>query len=90
MNHPTFCFKKSAIINAGNYDSSQHSMCEDFDLIIRVMKKYGKIHNLPEVLLLYRIHDNQLTWNGGKEGRQYWTKYRNELIDKHISENVNF
>ena len=87
MNHPTFCFKKSAIINVGNYDSSQHSMCEDFDLIIRVMKKYGKIHNLPEVLLLYRIHDSQLTWNGGKGGRQYWTKYRNELIDKYMSEN---
>ena len=87
MNHPTFCFKKSAIISVGNYNSSQHSMCEDFDLIIRVMKKYGKIHNLPEVLLLYRIHDSQLTWNGGKGGRQYWTKYRNELIDKYMSEN---
>ena len=62
MNHPTFCFKKSAIISVGNYNNSQHSMCEDFDLIIRVMKKYGKIHNLPEVLLLYRIHENQLTW----------------------------
>ena len=87
MNHPTFCFKKSAIISVGNYNNSQHSMCEDFDLIIRVMKKYGKIHNLPEVLLLYRIHENQLTWNGGKEGRKYWTNYRNELIDKYMSEN---
>ena len=90
MNHPTFCFKKSAIISVGNYNSSQHSMCEDFDLIIRVMKKYGKIHNLPEVLLLYRIHESQLTWNGGKEGRQYWIKYRNELIDKYMSENINY
>jgi glycosyltransferase involved in cell wall biosynthesis len=87
MNHPTFCFKKSAIVDVGNYDSSQHSMCEDFDLIIRVMKKYGKIHNLPEVLLLYRIHENQLTWNGGKEGRNYWTKHRNKLIEKYMSEN---
>ena len=84
MNHPTFCFRKTPIVNVGNYDSSQHSMCEDFDLIVRVLKTYGKIHNLPDTLLLYRIHENQLTWNGGEKGRTYWTKYRNELIDKYI------
>ena len=84
MNHPTFCFKKSAIINVGNYNSSQHSMCEDFDLIIRVLKKYGKVYNLQDTLLLYRIHENQLTWNGGKKGRQYWNKYRNEIINSYI------
>jgi len=84
INHPTFCFKKSAIVSVGNYDNSIHSMCEDFDLIIRVLKKYKKIHNLPEILLMYRIHDKQLTWKGGEKGGSYWNKYRNDLIDKYI------
>lgn len=84
MNHPTFCFRKTPIVNVGNYNSSQHSMCEDFDLIIRVLKTYGKIHNLPDTLLMYRIHENQLTWNGGEKGRKYWNNYRNQLIDKYI------
>lgn len=86
INHPTFCFKKSAILRIGNYNSSQHSMCEDYDLIIRVLKYYNKIYNMPETLLLYRIHDKQLTWNGGKNGRNYWNKFRNELLDKYIYE----
>ena len=84
MNHPTFCIKKSAILEVGNYDPSHHSMCEDFDLIVRILKKYNKIYNLPEVLLLYRIHNNQVTHNGGKEGKIYWTNRRNEIIDKYI------
>ena len=89
MNHPTFCFRKSTIINVGNYDSSQHSMCEDFDLIIRVLKKYGKIYNLEDTLLLYRIHENQLTYKGGVKGRGYWSNYRHKLIDKYINkENI--
>ena len=90
INHPTFCFKKSAIVSVGNYDNSIHSMCEDFDLIIRVLKKYNKIYNLPDILLMYRIHDKQLTWKGGEKGRSYWNKYRNDLIDKYIqSDGIN-
>ena len=84
MNHPTFCFRKTEILQVGNYDPSHHSMFEDFDLIIRVLKKYNKIHNLPEVLLLYRIHSNQLTYKGGIKGSAYWTNYRHKLIEKHI------
>ena len=42
---------------------------------------------MKETLLLYRIHDKQLTWNGGKQGRSHWNKFRNELLDKYIVEN---
>ena len=50
MNHPTFCFRKKEIIDVGNYDNSIHSMCEDFNLILRVLKKYKRIYNLQQVL----------------------------------------
>lgn len=80
MNHPTFCFKKTPIIQLGNYNAQLHSMCEDFELILRVLKKHAKIYNMPEPLLYYRLHEQQLTFNGGKEGSSFWTQKRNNLI----------
>ena len=60
------------------------------EVIVGGYVKSNKGINLPDVVLLYRIHKSQLTWNGGKEGRQYWTKYRNELIDKYILKSINY
>jgi len=80
MNHPTFCFRKTDILSVGNYNNKIHSMCEDFELILRVLKKYGKIMNIQEPLLYYRLHEEQLTYGGGKEGGIYWTNVRNNLI----------
>jgi len=82
MNHPTFCFRKSKIIEIGNYNNKLHSMCEDFELILRVLNKYKKIHNINEPLLYYRLHNEQLTYNGGKEGPNYWNNVRNDIINK--------
>lgn len=84
INHPTFCFRKDKIIDIGNYNNSLHSMCEDYELVLRVLKKYKKVNNMDDVLLYYRIHDEQLTHNGGKKGREYWNEYRKNLISKII------
>lgn len=80
MNHPTFCFRKTGILSVGNYNNQIHSMCEDFELILRVLKMFGKIMNMPETLLYYRLHEEQLTYNGGKEGSLHWKNIRNDLI----------
>jgi GT2 family glycosyltransferase len=85
MNHPTLCFIKSAIIEVGNYNNNIRGMIEDLDLELRVLKKYGKIYNLPDILLYYRLHNNQLTYNGGTEGSEYWINKRNELINNLIN-----
>ena len=81
MNHPTYYLRKSKILECGSYDSSIHSMCEDFDLILRVLKKYGKIYNIPQVVLKYRLHPGQLTFNGGVKGGEYWKNVRNKMIE---------
>ena len=61
MNHPTLCFRKYAVIAVGNYNANLKEPYEDLDLELRLLKKYGFICNLPEVLLFYRIHSNQIT-----------------------------
>jgi len=61
LNHPTLCFRKSAILEVGNYNKDLKLPFEDLDLELRVLKKYECVYNLPEMLLMYRIHDNQIT-----------------------------
>ena len=80
INHPMVCYRKSAILKAGNYDINLKQMAEDFELELRMLKTHGSIHNLNEVLLYYRLHDEQVTYNGGKEGTSYWNGIRNAII----------
>ena len=54
----------------------------DFDLQIRMLKMYGYIHNMNETLLNYRLHNDQVTYNGGKSGSQFWNNIRNNIIKK--------
>lgn len=51
--HPTVMFRRQAILTAGNYRIPKP--CEDFDLWLRV-SRVGKIRNLADTLLNYRIH----------------------------------
>jgi len=84
LNHPTLCYRKKAVIDAGNYDKNRIRNTEDFELLLRILKKYGYVHNLDESLLYYRLHDTQVTHNGGKEGSAYWHKIRSKLIEEMI------
>ena len=42
-------------------------MAEDFELELRMLKIFKKIHNFPDVLLLYRLHNGQVTYKGRKK-----------------------
>jgi mannosyltransferase OCH1-like enzyme len=85
VNHPALCYRKSSILKIGNYNVNLRN-AEDFELMLRVLKHYKYIHNVEDVLLYYRLHEEQTTHNGGKEGHQYWTKTRSEWIQKIIFE----
>jgi len=86
INHPTVCYRKKAVIEAGNYDKTMREMSEDFELELRMLKTFGKIYNFPEVLLHYRLHEGQVTHKGGKSGPTFWKNVRNKIIQKIISE----
>tara|TARA_B100001287_G_scaffold276559_1_gene287875 strand:- start:1354 stop:2820 length:1467 start_codon:yes stop_codon:yes gene_type:complete len=88
INHPSVCYRKSAVLEAGNYDPNLKQMCEDFELELRMLKTHGYIHNLPDVLLNYRLHDKQVTYNGGEGGRNKWNTIRNNIINTLINNNV--
>lgn len=86
INHPTVCYRRDAVLNVGNYNPELSRMSEDFELELRMLKQYGMIYNHPEVLLHYRLHDSQVTHNGGTEGREYWMQKRMEIIGNLIKD----
>lgn len=78
MNHPTLMYKKSAVLTVGNYNPILNKCSEDYDLELRLLKWYGKLHNIPDILLYYRIHPEQSTFNGASSTPE------NKLIRKNL------
>lgn len=66
LNHPTLCFRKSAIVSVGNYRENFEYPFEDLELELRVLKKYGVVYNLRESLVFYRIHDKQASYKNNR------------------------
>jgi GT2 family glycosyltransferase len=65
MNNTTICYRKTAILSVGKYrvdDERILYMCEDYDLFARFIKKYEMVYCMPDSLVMYRIHTNQLTY----------------------------
>ncbi len=56
--HPSVIIRKSVIDSVGFYKNFKHN--EDYELWTRVLR-VGKVHNIPEFLINYRIHQNQIT-----------------------------
>jgi glycosyltransferase involved in cell wall biosynthesis len=81
INHPTVCYCKSAILEAGNYDENLKQVCEDFELELRMLKTHGYIYNSPEILLNYRLHDGQVTHKARlNNASDKWNNLRNDII----------
>lgn len=83
MNNPTLCTLKSVILSIGNYNE-ERMIAEDLEIQLQILKKYGKLYNIEECLLYYRIHQNQWTYGGVKAGTEYWVNYRNKFIENLI------
>ena len=59
--HPSVIIRKDILNKSGKYKKYKHN--EDYELWSRVLR-YGQGHNIPEELILYRIHDGQITRTG--------------------------
>jgi glycosyltransferase involved in cell wall biosynthesis len=82
MNHPTLCFKKSAVLSVGNYRKDLRMPFEDLDLELRILKKYNIIYNIQEPLLLYRTHENQLS----KKNNDEYNNKKLKMIDNYCND----
>lgn len=80
LNHPTMCVRREAVLAVGNYNVSlTKSPFEDYELEIRILKKYGRVYNINEVLLFYRLHEKQVTHKMNADPEK-WGKLRESII----------
>jgi glycosyltransferase involved in cell wall biosynthesis len=78
--HPTYCFRKSKILEAGNYNKDFEHNFEDLELLIRILKKYNKVHCIGKPLILYRGHEMQITKIGGEQLYSKVIEYVNKVL----------
>jgi hypothetical protein len=81
VNNPTICYRKSAVESVGKYRTNDPRILyihEDYDLFARVLKKYQIAYTLPDILVLYRLHENQLTFNLNIQSH---TTLRNDILE---------
>lgn len=83
--HPSVIIRKSVLVEYQiEYDSS-FLHAEDYVLWIK-LSKYGKFHNLNQVLLTYRIHDEQIS----SKFLDFQLKQMRKIQIDYISENFPF
>jgi glycosyltransferase involved in cell wall biosynthesis len=76
--HPTVILRSDIIKNEFSY-SEEYSHAEDYDLWIRVSKKF-KVANLNQVILRYRRHQNQVTYKYLQQQSSLSLKLRTSLL----------
>ena len=76
--HPTVMFRRSAVLNVGNYDGS--TVFEDYDLWLRFVQHY-RMANISECLVDYRIHEKSVMHSIIKEAKSY--QFDSEVINSH-------
>ena len=74
--HPSVMFRKDVVLAVGGYRTTLGRYAQDYDLWLRLLEQY-QISNLPEHLLLYRMHPRQITYeNLPQQGKAAWKARR--------------
>jgi amylovoran biosynthesis glycosyltransferase AmsE len=69
LNHPSVILRRNEVINLGGYPA--YRVAQDLALWLKVVMAGLKIHNLPTVELLYRLHPNQISKVRGVMQEEY-------------------
>lgn len=68
--HPSVMMRRDALLEAGGYDET-FRYTQDYELWSR-MAGYGRLHNLPHILLIRRYHQHSVSNNLRQEGLRLW------------------
>jgi glycosyltransferase involved in cell wall biosynthesis len=63
VNHPTAMYKKSEVLNAGNY--TKYKTSEDYNLFVKLIMSGAKLYNIQESLVNMRLSNEQLSVRRG-------------------------
>lgn len=77
--HPSVMFKKSEVVNAGNY--REYYLCEDYDMWLRMIRNGCKCYNIQNVYVYMRISDDFFKRRGGHKYFMSIKKFKKEQLD---------
>jgi glycosyltransferase involved in cell wall biosynthesis len=78
--HPSLIIRKEIIAEIGYYNEYYH-YSSDYDLVCKIAQK-GKIMNIPDILMRYRLHDNQISSTGRSRQAEFAERIRLEYLKK--------
>jgi len=76
-------FKKSSWNRLGGYDEQLQSF-EDWEFWIRLLRKNGQVHHIPEILFMYRKHKESSLSNRFYKDRGFYNSLYDYVYKKHI------
>ncbi|MFZ2190150.1 MAG: glycosyltransferase [Candidatus Magasanikiibacteriota bacterium] len=79
--NPACMFRKSVWQEVGKY-RKQYELCQDYDLLFRIVYSGYKVANLPEFLLKYRIHVTNASFKRVRELEKKCYHLRIEMVKK--------
>ncbi len=86
IGHPTVMIRKSTLDKYDFKYNEEHKNAEDYGLWLNMMEK-TKFANLPEVLLNYRLHENNISVASSKEQVDMAINLRLYYQKKYLGEN---
>lgn len=78
--HPSVMFKKTKVLEAGNYRS--YYLCEDYDMWVRMIEKDAVCYNFKEILVYMRISNDFYKRRGGMKYLKSILKFKKEQLNK--------
>jgi glycosyltransferase involved in cell wall biosynthesis len=90
IGHPTTIIRADILRKNKLYFDTAFKHSEDTNLWVRI-SKYGRLANIPEVLLKYRMHEEQITNKHAVEVNNSFNKTRNILFSNicaHLNEST--
>jgi glycosyltransferase involved in cell wall biosynthesis len=76
--HPSLIIRKKTVAEVGYYNE-RYYFSSDYDLVCKIAQK-GKIINIPDILMKYRLHKNQISSVGEIRQTAFAEKIRLEYM----------
>ncbi len=86
--HPSLLYKKTAVLEAGNY--REYYLCEDYDLYTRMIQNGTKCYNIQEPLTYMRIDENFYRRRGGITYLKSILRFKKEQMDTGFFSRIDF
>lgn len=79
INHPCVMFRKSRVMTIGGYNTEIYGYADDFELWYRMVINGMVLHNMDDIVLIYRISSNSLSHNFNKDNMDFIKKLQDKL-----------